>query len=332
MKTSRANPANNRPTAFQQEFLTDVINGLSKNPKSLPSKYFYDETGSQLFARIGGLEEYYLTRVELQLLAAIRDELAAWIGPKAAIIEPGAGAGIKIQTLLDRLESPALYAPLDLSEDYLRNSAKNVQRRFPWLSILPLIGDFTAAMRWPIPHRINRRIVFFPGSTLGNFETEDAVSFLKNMRVLMGDQGALILGVDMLKPVAMLEAAYDDRQGLTDAFNKNMLVRINNELGANFDPERFRHIAFFNDKACRIEMHLESRVEQDVKIDGHRFNLKKYERIHTENSHKFTLESIHDLAGRAGLMCRKHWLDDQKLFSIHVLEATQKSLINHYKR
>ncbi|MGH8557867.1 MAG: L-histidine N(alpha)-methyltransferase [Burkholderiales bacterium] len=321
MKTSRADLANNRPAPMQQEFLSDVIDGLSNSPKSLPSKYFYDKTGSLLFERICTLDEYYLTRVELQLLTSIRDELAASIGPEAAIIEPGAGAGIKIQTLLDILESPVLYAPLDISEDFLLSSVKAVQRRFPSLHILPLIGDFTRAMHWPKPQIVDRRVVFFPGSTLGNFEPDDAVSFLKNIRALIGGKGALILGVDMVKPVAMLEAAYDDRQGVTQAFNKNLLVRINNELGGNFDPDRFSHKAFFNETANRIEMHLESRVDQEVKIDGHRFKLRKHERIHTENSHKFTLESIHNLTEQAGLNCVRHWLDEDRFFSIHFLES-----------
>ncbi|MCI0733996.1 MAG: L-histidine N(alpha)-methyltransferase [Methylococcaceae bacterium] len=308
---------------MRQEFLTDVIDGLSKKPKSLPSKYFYDETGSQLFERICALDEYYLTRVELRLLASIRHELAVAIGPNAAIIEPGAGAGIKIQTLLETLESPSFYAPLDLSEDFLLRSARAVRQRFPLLPIVPLIGDFTQAMHWPKPDDINRRVVFFPGSTLGNFESDDAMSFLKKMRELIGSEGALILGVDMVKAIAMLEAAYDDREGVTETFNKNLLVRINNELGGNFDTDRFSHKAFFNEEASRIEMHLESRVDHEVKIDGHRFKLGKHERIHTENSHKFTLESIHGLARRAGLVCRKHWLDEQKLFSIHFFESNE---------
>ncbi|MGH8551247.1 MAG: L-histidine N(alpha)-methyltransferase [Methylococcales bacterium] len=321
MKASRADRAKSRHP-MQQEFLRDVIEGLSKMPKSLPSKYFYDEAGSQLFERICALDEYYLTRVEMQLLISIRHELAAAIGPHAAIIEPGAGAGIKIQILLETLESPSLFAPLDISEDFLLESAATVQQRFPSLPILPLIGDFTQAIRWPKPDNANRRVVFFPGSTLGNFAPDDAVSFLKNMRGLIGSKGALILGVDLIKPIAMLEAAYDDREGVTEAFNKNLLVRINNELGGSFDPDCFSHKAFFNEEATRIEMHLESRVDQEIKIDGHRFKLRKHERIHTENSHKFTLESVHGLARRAGLTCRMHWLDEQKLFSIHLLEAT----------
>ncbi len=317
MKTRRAR---NQPRT-QPEFLTDVITGLSKTPKSLPSKYFYDATGSQLFERICGLDEYYLARVELRLLASIRRELGALIGPDAAIIEPGAGAGIKIQTLLKTLESPSLYAPLDISEDFLLNSAEIVRRRFPSLQILPLIADFTQTVRWPITRDTHRRIVFFPGSTLGNFEPDEAVAFLKNMRNLMGQKGALILGVDMLKPIEILEAAYDDPQGVTAAFNKNLLVRINKELGGNFDPGRFSHKAVFNPEDSRIEMHLESRIDQEVRIDGHRFNLRKQEWIHTENSHKYTLASIHKLIDRAGLACRSHWLDDQQRFSIHFLES-----------
>ncbi|MGH8475456.1 MAG: L-histidine N(alpha)-methyltransferase, partial [Methylococcales bacterium] len=259
MKIIRTDPCNGRPAAIRDEFRKDVIEGLSKLPKSLPSKYFYDQAGSLLFERICTLDEYYLTRVELGLLTSIRDELAAAIGRKAAIIEPGAGAGIKIQILLHALEAPALYAPLDISEEFLLKSARVVQRRFPSLNILPLIGDFTQAMRWPNPQIVDRRIVFFPGSTLGNFEPDEAVKFLKNIRSLMGKKGALILGVDMVKPVDILHAAYNDQDGVTEAFNKNLLLRINRELGGNFNPDRFSHIAFFNREASRIEMHLESR-------------------------------------------------------------------------
>lgn len=320
MKSVRTDSTNKAFATSREEFRKDVITGLSKSPKSLPSKYFYDQAGSHLFEKICALEEYYLTRVELALLTSIREELAAAIGRKAAIIEPGAGAGIKIQILLNALEAPALYAPLDISEEFLLKSAKTVQRRFPKLNILPLIGDFTRSMSWPNPQIVDRRIVFFPGSTLGNFEAAEALSFLKNIRALMGKKGALILGVDMVKKIEVLHAAYNDCEGVTEAFNKNLLLRINRELGGNFDPDAFSHVAFFNEPASRIEMHLESRVDQQVTIAGQRFELARNERIHTENSHKFTLESIHDLTERAGLRCARHWLDERRYFSIHFLE------------
>ncbi|MGR9107618.1 MAG: L-histidine N(alpha)-methyltransferase [Gammaproteobacteria bacterium] len=322
MNRLRSNPTNPGQDAKQREFMADVIAGLSQTPKSLPSKYFYDERGSQLFERICGLEEYYLTRVEMQLLTSIREELAALIGPNAAIIEPGAGAGIKIQILLEALESPALYAPWDISEEFLLGSVRILEDKFPLLPILPLAGDFMRPVKWHEAREVvERRVVFFPGSTLGNFDRAEAVSFLRNMRGFMGARGFLILGVDMVKPVEILEVAYDDREGVTEAFNKNLLLRINKELGANFDPDLFAHKAFFNASASRIEMHLESRINQEVKIDGYRFRFRNEERIHTENCHKFTLKSIHDLARSAGLVCRKFWLDDDKLFSIHLLES-----------
>lgn len=320
MKRSQANLANISSNPIQQEFFEDVIEGLSKYPKSLPSKYFYDESGSRLFEEICALEEYYLTRMEVALLQSIRGQLASLIGPNAAIIEPGAGAGIKIQILLETLHAPALYAPLDISEDFLIESSQRMQQRFPRLRILPISGDFTQPRDWPRMANTDRRIVFFPGSTLGNFAAPEAVSFLKNMRTLCGNRGAMILGVDMVKEVEILEAAYNDKNGVTAAFNKNLLLRINHELGGDFNPERFAHKAFFNPRDSRIEMHLESRIEHHVKIGGRAFLIRQSERIHTENSHKFTLESIHALTQQAGFGCRTHWMDDKKYFSIHFLE------------
>ncbi|MFT6732575.1 MAG: dimethylhistidine N-methyltransferase [Polaribacter sp.] len=299
-------------------FLNDVLNGLRENQKALPCKYFYDEAGSALFEKICELDEYYITRTELELLDNIKQELAEKIGKNAVIIEPGAGAGKKIQTLLRSLDTPQTYVPMDISKDFLLYSANIIQENFPNIEVSPIQGDFTQPIKW-LDKENDNRIVFFPGSTIGNFEPHMAIEFLTNMKNLMGSKGAMIIGVDRIKNQQTLINAYDDSSNVTADFNKNLLVRINQELNGNFNLKQFEHRAIFNEQQSRIEMHLISKINQSVFIDGNKVDFEKGESIHTENSHKYSDEVFIKLVSQAGLMSVKSWFDKDRLLCIHYL-------------
>jgi L-histidine Nalpha-methyltransferase len=303
----------------QQLFLQEVKQGLRKTSKSLPCKYFYDQTGSELFEEICELDEYYITRTELALLNKIEKQLSQLIGKNAVIIEPGAGAGIKIRQLLTALNTPLTYVPMDISKDFLFYSAKVIQQQFPDMEIIPIQGDFTQPVEWQGTEQHNNRIVFFPGSTIGNFEKLEAIEFLRNMHHLIGEDGALIIGVDLIKDQQILESAYDDNQGVTAKFNKNLLTRINQELSGDFNLDQFSHEARLNHSHQRIEMHLVSDLNQTVTIDQEQFEFQEGESIHTENSHKYSLESFTAMAEAAGFNVIKTWTDEQDFFSIHYL-------------
>jgi len=320
INTSRGkNSLNNQINAKNKPFLNDVLDGLKQSQKTLPCKYFYDEQGSLLFEKICELEEYYITRVELALLEKTKSEIAEMIGENATIIEPGAGAGIKIRTLLKALDSPESYVPMDISRDFLFQSCKTIQNEFPQIDIMPIQGDFTQPVKWLGKQKNDNKVVFFPGSTIGNFEKQSAINFLMNMHNLIGQHGALIIGVDLLKEQKILEAAYNDSKGVTAAFNKNLLTRINQNLNADFNLNRFKHEAILNHQLARIEMYLVSQTEQTVSINGESFDFSAFETIHTENSHKYTVDSFLALAASAKLKSRKTWTDEQQLFSIHYL-------------
>ncbi|MDQ7048771.1 MAG: L-histidine N(alpha)-methyltransferase [Enterobacterales bacterium] len=307
----------------QQLFLQEVIQGLQQKQKTLPCKYFYDEKGSALFEEICQLDEYYITRTELKLLDQIKHELAHKIGQDALIIEPGAGAGLKIQTLLGALKNPHSYVPMDISKDFLFYSASIIQHKFPQIEVLPIQVDFTQPINWLDQKIQPNRVVFFPGSTLGNFEPSLAIQFLNNMRQLVGTKGAIILGIDQLKSEQTLLQAYDDKQGVTARFNKNLLSRINKELYANFKLSQFKHQARFNKQLSRIEMHLVSQKNQQVSIDGQHFNFAKHESIHTENSHKYSDKMLHTIASKAQLKIVQTWQDPQNLIKIYYLQPTE---------
>ena len=304
----------------QQVFLQEVTQGLQHKQKTLPCKYFYDEKGSALFEEICQLDEYYITRTELKLLDQIKQELAHKIGQDALIIEPGAGAGLKIQTLLGALKNPKCYVPMDISKDFLFYSASIIQDKFPRIEVLPIQGDFTQPINWLNQQMQPNRVVFFPGSTLGNFEQALAIQFLNNMRQLVGKKGAIILGIDQLKPEQTLLQAYDDKQGVTARFNKNLLKRINQELHGNFKLEQFNHQARFNKQLSRIEMHLVSQKNQQVTIADKHFNFAKNESIHTENSHKYSDQMLQEIVTKAQLKIVKSWQDPQNLIAIYYLE------------
>lgn len=309
-----------------QEFLIDIIKGLSKNRKTLPCKYFYDERGSQLFEQICELDEYYITKTEIQLLESIKHEISDYIGPQANIIEPGSGAGEKVQILLSALQHVNRFMPLDISSEILFESAKVINERFPDIAVTPLVGDFTKFESLKLSTDFlnhNKNVIYFPGSTIGNFEPFEAKSLLESFVKKLKANGALLIGVDLVKELSILEPAYDDSQGITEQFNKNILHRINKEFDADFDVDAFEHKAYFDEDRSRIEMHLVSKQEQKVTIEDKEFLFMKDESIHTENSHKYSIPSFKLLAESAGWTSVKCWTDPQKLFSIHYFESKQ---------
>lgn len=301
-------------------FLEDVVAGLSASSKAFPPKYFYDARGSALFDAICELPEYYLTRTELAMLDAVAPEMAERVGPRPAIIEYGSGSGRKTTVLVEALR-PAAYVAIDISGEPLRDAASALAARFPGVRVLAVCADYTRA-----PHlaalealEARRRVVYFPGSTIGNFTVEDALVFLRNAREVAGPRGAMLVGVDLKKAPELLHAAYNDSRGVTAAFNLNLLARINRELGADFDLARFTHRAHYDEQAGRIEMHLVSTGEQKVSVAGRTFTLADGETIHTENSYKYSVQDFQRLARGAGFDPQHCWVDPQQLFSIHYL-------------
>jgi dimethylhistidine N-methyltransferase len=301
-------------------FRADVLAGLARPQKQLAAKYFYDEVGSQLFDRITELEEYYPTRTERTILEQHAAEMAECCGPEVLVIEPGAGSLVKVRHLLDHLERPAGYVPVDVSSEHLRRAARDLAEDYPELVIRPVAADFTRPYYVPAISA-RRRVVFFPGSTLGNFEPPEADALLRQMAKMVGRGGGVLLGVDLQKEIPVLEAAYDDAEGVTAEFNLNLLARINRELGADFDLEAFQHRAVFNATHSRIEMHLVSRKEQRVHIAGHTFRFRTGETIHTENSYKYHLADLQQRALRWGLQVRKTWTDSRAYFGLLYLSV-----------
>ena len=303
-------------------FRDDVLEGLGRSPKQLAPKYFYDAVGSSLFDAICGLAEYYPTRTETALLERHRAEIVAALGAGCALIEFGSGMSRKSRILIDALE-PAVYVPIDISREPLLAAAENLVWSFPWLKVVAICADYSLPLAMPALAEFapRRRVVFFPGSTIGNFDPEDAVAFLRNAARIAGAGGGLLIGVDLKKDKAILDAAYDDPQGVTAAFNLNLLARINRELGADFDVRAFRHRAAYVAQRSRVEMHLESQRFQSVFVGADRFVFERGETIHTENSYKYSVEEFEALAGRAGFSASRCWVDDRKLFSIHYLQC-----------
>ncbi|MDA0999214.1 MAG: L-histidine N(alpha)-methyltransferase [bacterium] len=302
--------------------LKEVLQGLRHEPKSLPCKYFYDERGSHLFEEICALEEYYPTRTEIGIMERHAAEMAAAIGPGSMIIELGSGAGIKIRLLLGELEAPAAYAPVDISRAHLLNAAEQLRADCPELEILPIFADFTHPFLIPAARKPpRRRVVYFPGSTIGNFTPEAAGSFLESMREICGPGGGMLIGVDLKKDRKVLEAAYDDEKGVTREFNLNILRNINREFGADFQADAFEHLSFYNEEEGRIEMHLVSRKAQTVRLGKEKIRLEKDERIHTENSYKYTLDEFGALAAGSGYEVKQVWTDSGRLFSVQYLAA-----------
>lgn len=303
-------------------FREDVIEGLQLTQKTLVPKYFYDEVGSALFEAICALPEYYPTRTELALMEAHATAMAERLGPRCALVEFGSGASRKSRLLIAATR-PCVYVPVDIARETLRSAADGLHRSFPELPIVAVCADYSAAFDLPPLERYGpaRRVMYFPGSTIGNFDPGEAIGFLRRLSQLAGPGGGLLIGVDLRKDKAVLDAAYDDPQGVTAAFNMNLLARINRELGADFDLRAFRHRAFYSEERGRIEMHLESCRDQTVRIGDRAFAFRRGETIHTENSYKFAVDEFQALANRAGFRARACWVDDASRFSIHYMEC-----------
>lgn len=297
-----------------------MIAGLSLPQKALPPKYFYDATGSRLFEAICRLKEYYPTRSELALTRARIGAIARFARRGCTLIEYGSGEGVKSRLLIEALR-PSAYVPVDISAEALRNAAAKLRRRFAWLDIVAVHGDFSQPLKIPVAQGRSRRVVYFPGSTIGNLKPEEAHAFLRMTRGQVGRNGAMLVGVDLKKDANVLHAAYNDAKGVTAAFNLNLLARINRELGADFRLRRFRHYAYYNAARGRIEMHLVSLARQSVGIGSHRFDFAVGESIHTENSYKYSVESFRALAENAGFRGDKVWLDRKEMFALHGLVA-----------
>ena len=300
----------------------EVLTGLSKSQKTLPSKYFYDKRGSELFELICGLDEYYLTRTELNIMEENIDDIAEELGGHIQLIELGSGSSVKTRLLLDHLNSIHSYVPVDISDDFLAEVSENLQAEYPLLDIVPVAADYTQPFDLPKIKPGVRRIAYYPGSTIGNFTKQNAAEFLELIAELVGEDGGLLIGFDLLKDKETLIDAYDDSKGVTSEFNKNILKRLNRELNANFDLDLFEHHAVFNEEKSRMEMHLVSREGQSVIISGTRIHFEKGETIRTENSHKYSLESFKELTD-SHFKTVETWTDSDKMFAIQFLETRQ---------
>ena len=305
-------------------FARDVQSGLARRPRSIPSKYFYDTAGSILFDRICELPEYYPTRTEVGMLTDNAVEIAEHIGANPELIEFGAGSLTKVRLLLDALDArntTMRYVPIDVSGEHLERAANFLRADYPLLDVQPLTADYTTLLALPkTTTKESRRVGFFPGSTIGNFQPDDAQMFLRlAARLLRG--GGMLIGVDLVKDPARLHAAYNDAQGVTAQFNLNLLHRANRELGTNFDPQSFAHYAFYNPVLRRIEMHLLSRKAQTVDVLGTPYPFEQGDTIHTENSYKYTVEGFRELAAKSGFRPGRVWIHDDQLFSLHWLHA-----------
>jgi dimethylhistidine N-methyltransferase len=303
------------------DFRSDLHAALAAGQRSISPKYFYDAQGSALFDAICALPEYYPTRTELQLLCRHADDIAALAGPGVELVEFGAGSLRKVRLLLDALVRPARYVPIDISGEHLDQAATQLQRDYPGLQLQAVVADYTQPLRLPARAADGgMRLGFFPGSTIGNFDPDQALRFLRMAgEVLRG--GALLLGADLVKEPAVLHAAYNDSAGITAAFNRNLLARANRELGADFQLDGYAHSAFYNCAQRRIEMHLVSRRAQCVRLDGCAYRFAEGDALHTENSYKFSIDGLRALAQRAGFQPGPAWTDPERLFSLHWLNA-----------
>ena len=308
-------------SADASDDLLEIVDGLRRDEKMISPKYFYDERGSQLFDEITRLPEYYPTETELGIMRDNIDEIADLVGEQASLIEFGSGSSTKIRILLDHLKSLAVYVPVDISEEHLVAAAENLKADYPDLEILPVVADFMQPFDLPEPSIMPvKNVVYFPGSTIGNFTQEAALDLLRVMHHEAKEGGALLIGVDLQKDPAILEAAYNDADGVTAEFNLNMLRHINREHGANFDLDAFEHRAEYNEVEGRIELRLDSSTDQSIEIGGETIEIAAGEAILTEYSHKYTLEGFAAMAGEAGFEVKQVWTDPRKLFSVQYCE------------
>jgi dimethylhistidine N-methyltransferase len=303
--------------AAKENFRDEVLRGLAKSPRELPCKFFYDERGAQLFRQICELPEYYITRTEIEILRLHGAEIAKALGSQIELIGLGTGAGTKTQVLLEELDAPQVYVPIDISKEQLEKSAVRFKEMFPALQILPVAADYLEPFELPLPRKLSSRsVVYFPGSTIGNFEPDAAGEFLSRIVDLAGDGGGLLIGVDLQKDRHIIEAAYNDSAGVTAQFNKNLLTHINHALGGNFDLAHWQHYAVYNPAEGRIELYLLSEIDQAVKVSGQAFQFRAGEKILTEYSYKHTIGGFITLARQAGFHFEQVWTDDARLFGV----------------
>jgi dimethylhistidine N-methyltransferase len=305
------------------DFHEEVMGGLMEHPKRLPCKYLYDPAGAAIFEEICRVPDYYLTRTESRILRGQGSRIAEKIGPRACIIEPGSGSTRKVRILLHHLQKPAAYVPVEISRSALMASARELRASHPRLPVFPVCADYTHSMKLPaelLGEHANK-LIFFPGSTIGNFEPSEAVSFLRRLGRMCGPRCSMLIGVDLRKDPSIIEAAYNDRTGVTARFNKNLLARANRELSASFDLDAFEHQAIYDEEHCRIEMRLVSRRRQLVPVNGSRIWFAEGEPIVTEHSYKYSLEGFRELAVTAGWEPLEVWTDPEQLFSVHLLAA-----------
>ena len=303
------------------DFRAAVLDGLTRSPKALPCKFFYDDRGSHLFDRICELPEYYPTRTELAITRRHAAAMARAIGPDALLVEYGSGSSTKTRLLLDALVGPAGYVPIDISRGHLMHAARSLAADYSGLRVMPVCADYTRPFGLPVDPAAHNVVAYFPGSTIGNFEPDAAVAFLANVRRTCGRGSALLIGVDRKKDPARLHAAYNDAAGVTAQFNLNLLHRINRELGGTLDASAFAHYAPFNPTLGRMEMHLVSLRKQTATVAGRPVAFDLGESIHTESCHKFTPDGFAALAAAAGYRPRQVWMDDEQLFGVHLLTA-----------
>ena len=300
-----------------ETFQNDIVAGLSAYPRTLPCKYFYDERGSQLFDEICELDEYYLTRSEISIMKKHAPEMADQIGPGVMLVEYGSGSSIKTRLLLDHLQDPAAYVPVDISRDHLQRTANDLSRAYPHIEVLPVCADFTAEFDLPISkRRPTHSAIYFPGSTIGNFQPRSARAMLSRIAPLCGTGGGLLIGIDLQKDVDIIESAYNDAQGVTAEFNLNILGRINRELDGEFDLDQFEHQAVYNDELGRVEIYLVSQCDQAVTVGGESFEFADGETICTEYSHKYTVNGFAEMAAEVDLELHRYWTDERQRFAV----------------
>jgi dimethylhistidine N-methyltransferase len=315
----------NTHNEVDSDFLEDVIWGLNQTPKQLSCKYFYDERGSQLFEDICELDEYYVTRAELSILDDHVAEMAYQIGPGVMLVEFGSGSSVKTSKLLDALDDPVAYVPIDISAEHLFKASKRLEKRYPDIEILPVVADFTSGFKLPVSRNpASHAAVYFPGSTIGNFPPAQAQWLLTRFAEVLGPQGGLLIGIDLQKDPAIIEAAYDDERGVTAEFNLNILRRINRELDGEFVLDNYFHQAVYNQEMGRLEMYLVSQDDASVRVGNHVFEFASQERILTEYSHKYTINGFAKLAAAAQFSLHKYWTDPREFFAVlHLVNEQQ---------
>lgn len=300
-----------------ERFLSDSIAGLNQSPKRLPCKYFYDQRGSQLFDQICETDDYYLTRTETAIMQQYAGEMGECLGDEVMLVEFGSGSSIKTRFLLDHLIQPAAYVPVDISHEHLHQTAEQISGDYPEVQVIPVCADFTKPFPLPNPkRRPSHDAVYFPGSTIGNFEPTHAKQLLSSIAHMCGEQGGLLIGIDLRKDAEVLERAYNDDQGVTAEFNLNLLHRMQKELGATIDITSFEHHAFYNSEEGRIEIYLRSLLDQVIQLDGQTVLVEAGELIHTEYSHKYTIDGFAEMAAEEGWSLRRWWTDEDNYFAV----------------